>query len=53
MACDSKVELYDYVSRNLRCSFKGIQAVRIDFLFILKVANIRYFILIAVAFFLM
>jgi hypothetical protein len=46
-----KVNLYDYVIRNLRCSFKGIQAVRIDFLLILRVANIRYFILIAVAFF--
>jgi hypothetical protein len=28
--------------------FKGIQAVRIEFFFILKVANIRCFILIAV-----
>jgi hypothetical protein len=28
--------------------FKGIQAVRIEFLFLLKVANIRCFILIAV-----
>ena len=31
--------------------FKGIQAVRIEFFFILKVANIRCFILIAVEFF--
>ena len=31
--------------------FKGIQAVRIDFFFILKVANIRCFILIAVEIF--
>ena len=30
---------------------KGIQAVRIEFFFILKVANIRYFILIAVEIF--
>ena len=29
-------------------TFKGIQAVRIDFFFIFKVANIRCFILIAV-----
>ena len=30
---------------------KGIQAVRIEFFFILKVTNIRYFILIAVEIF--
>ena len=33
---------------NKKKFFKGIQAVRIEFLFLLKVANIRCFILIAV-----
>ena len=39
---------------NIKCSenyIKGIQAVRIEFLFILKVANIRCFILIVVEIF--
>jgi hypothetical protein len=42
--------MYDYVLWFMKIPhlLKGIQAVRIDFFFILKVANIRCFILIAV-----
>ena len=41
-----KTKICHFVGRNIEKYIKGIQAVRIELLFILKVANIRCFILI-------